>query len=277
MAYATVEDAERWGKSPEEVYEAALRSFAPFGSIGAQEYDSAEKIFVVGDDTYASSLVLLPRWLHMFNNLVDGRPIAAVPERDKVIIAGAAKAAVVRRMAATALSECQAASRRLSPALYTHDEVGRLVPFEVGAGSVLANDVMLGQKALASLEYETQKRHLERLFQREVTDVFVASYGLRTAKDDSSHFAYCVWAEGIPSLLPEADHVVLAGPSMPPSWEFTVTWETLLACAGSCLERRATPAPTRWFTKRWPSADELRGLHRARVPGLVEKGRPPIA
>lgn len=276
MRYVGPDDLSSWGKSGEEVYAAALEAFAPSGNVAPEQYDPAEKIWLIHGDSYATSRLLLPGWLRAAGQLVDGRPIAAIPERDMLFIAGDAKPEVVRRLAATAKSEYQAASRSVSPALYTLGEGDQVVPYVLDDEGALAHEVLFGHRLLAAAEYDAQKQRLVAQHERDGVDVFVATCSL-ARKEGSAPFTYATWGEGIPTLLPEVDLVVVCGgdPTGQAGWSFIVPWKTLLDQVGVCLERKSDPAPPRWSTTGWPTPSQLRALYDARSPILQGKGPPP--
>jgi hypothetical protein len=274
MRYVSPDDLAKWGKTAEEVYLAALEAFAPFGNVAPEQYDPDEKIWLIHGDSYGTSRLLLPGWLRAAGQLVEGRPIAAIPERDMLLIAGDAKPDVVRRLAATAKSEYQAASRSISPALYTLGDGDRVVPYVPEGDAAIAHDVMLGHKLLAAAEYDAQKQRLDALHERDGVDVFVATCTL-ARKEGSAPFTYATWGEEVLTLLPEVDLVVVCGgdPSDERGWSFAVPWKTVLEKVAACLERRDDPAPPRWLTKSWPTKEQLQALFAARSPIL--KGQPP--
>lgn len=275
MRYVGPDDLAKWGKTAEEVYDASLEAFAAFGNVASEQYDPLEKIFLVHGDSYGSSRLLLPGWLRAAGQLVDGRPIAAIPERDMLFIAGDAKPDVVRRLAATAKSEYQAASRSISPALYTLDEADRVVPYVPQDDGPIAHEVVLGHRLLAAAEYDAQKQRLVAAHERDGVDVFVATCSL-ARKQGSAPFTYATWGEGIPTLLPEVDLVVVCGgdPTGKAGWSFAVPWQTVMEQAGACLHRKDDPAPPRWMTKGWPTKEQLRALYAARSPILQGSGPP---
>ena len=61
-----------------------------------------------------------------------------------------------------------------------------------------------------AITYAEQKQALERYFERQNVDVFVAPFDLMKG-DSNSHDiqSWCSWAEGVESLLPQTDLVIL--------------------------------------------------------------------
>lgn len=272
MRYVTEDDSARWGKTPEEIFAAAVEAFAPHGNVPVEQYDPGEKIWIVHGDSYASSRLLLPGWLSRVSAIVDGRPIAAIPERDMLIFAGDARADIVRRMAATARAEHDAAARSISPALYTTRDDGEVVPYVATGEASLVHEVATGHLLLRATEYHAQKLVLERQHQRDGVDVFVASCTIVSHKTRGP-FSYCTWFEGIASLLPETDVVVVGGGDGETKWMFGVAFTDLTERAAAWLERAASLDPTRWSTKGWPDESVLRALYAARTDHIV--GQPP--
>src|SRR5262249_46032673 len=131
---------------------------------------------VASNDSYEASRLLVPGWLASFRDRVDGNPIAIVPERSLLLVGGDARVEMVERLLDKAEGRFVASTRSVSPALYTVDADGRVIPYVGYAGHPLETRLRLAHERLAAYEYDCQKRALDELHEQRGHDVFVASY-----------------------------------------------------------------------------------------------------
>jgi hypothetical protein len=59
------------------------------------------------------------------------------------------------------------------------------------------------------MEYNDQKELLDQIHQQSGDDLFVASFSAVQHKDTGRISSYSVWSEGVDTLLPETDDIVL--------------------------------------------------------------------
>lgn len=91
-------------------------------------------------------------------------------------------------------------------------------------------------------------------------DLFVAKLFAVQRPDGGAH-TYTTWTEGIRTLLPTADVVLLV--EQPPTADAqpTMTWVrwdvTAQVCADSCWKVMPAFEPPRILTKEWPSPEQL--------------------
>ena len=106
--------------------------------------------------------------------------------------------------------------------------------------------------------------HLDAIHERKGIDIHVASVSLIRHKETNQVRSYCVWAEGVDTLLPEADDVVFqradstGGPD-PKSPPLVAPWSAVR----SRLEHLMEPAdgyPVRYRVKTYPSSEILREI-----------------
>jgi hypothetical protein len=210
----------------------------------------------------ASGLLATTGWLASFEGRAGGRPIACAPDRDILRVSLDATPSGVRRFAEDAVRAFHGAERPVSPALYTVDDLGNVVPFVEGAGAAL------GHALLASSAYAEQKTRLDTTARAGAP--FVAELLLVEHRDDGRALTVATWGASAPTLLPRADVIVLAGAS----WRFAVRWCVLEArVAARCWTLRNDLLPARIEATRWPSDSDLAALFDAR-DSLIE-GVPP--
>ncbi|WP_163991696.1 DUF1444 domain-containing protein [Pyxidicoccus caerfyrddinensis] len=253
-----------WGADEEAAFAAAHDNLAGLPLDGVELYDRAPSPIwsVDSGDTYETSRLLHPGFLASFAGRVEGRPIAILPERSTVFIAGDANPATVARLCESGEREYEAASRRLTPALYTVDDAGRVVPYVRPGNDALAQRVRLAHVRLALSEYAAQKESLDKLHEATHVDVFVANLSAVARKKDERPVTWCIWSRDVDTLLPRSD-VVAMNPGNQDV--FMVPWEDVERLAPGCI----TPVPESWpprhRTHSWPAPDVLARLSAARV------------
>jgi hypothetical protein len=272
MAYAIVENLETWGVDAERAHARALENLQKVGDRGIELYDptAAYRIWhVVSGDTYESSRLLLPGWLASFRDRVAGRPVAAVPERSTLLVTGDGDPAAIERLIASADREFRAAPRSISPALYTVDDGGRVVPYDLPSDHPLHGRIHEGQVHLAAVEYGSQKEKLQAEIVERGEDVFVATYSVVQRESDGRVVSYCTWGENVDSLLPRTDLVGFVGGDFESGsgWHFLVPWEVVAREAAACWREAPEVEPPRMRTLSWPGPELLATLRRHEVGG----------
>jgi hypothetical protein len=249
-----------WGVSADEVRAAAERNVARLPGIAPEVYDrSRGTIWHLPErDGHEASRLLLPGWLAAFRGKVAGRPLAIVPDRSSVWIGGDGRPDAVALLAEMAQRQYRSSPRRISPALYTADEAGRVVPYRREGQGEPERAVALGHATLALDEYARQRPLLERLVSAAGRDLFVASLSAIARQPGGMPITYAVWTEGVPTLLPRADAVALvAGNPAAPSWTALVAFDALARIAGAALTEEPVPGPPRFRTAAWLAPEQV--------------------
>jgi hypothetical protein len=249
-----------WAVQQDEVFGAAHRVAAEAFANDVEPFDADAPygIWHVGrDDNYESSRLLVQGWLAAFEGKVMGRPVAIVPHRSCLIVGGDGNDRCLHRLVESALTEYKAAPRRISPALYTVDDGGAVIPLVLPRSHPLAREVTRGHRVLAATTYTEQQEALQiRLGE----DIFVASC-LDVKDKHGTEFTFTTWGHEVTSLLPRAERVAVdAGPSL------VVTWDVLVEYAGDCLVLEPDLDPPRWRTVRWPSRAQIAKLRAFALP-----------
>lgn len=266
IRYVTPSLLSTLGVDRSDVFAGALENARRHFVDDIQSYDSDAPYpiwYVARDDSYESSRILLPGWLASFSGKVSGRPVAIVPHRGLLVVGGDGDERCLRRMIDAAKAEFEASPRRISAALYTVENAGRVVPFVVPDEHPLASEIALGHRLTAMAEYEFQKQQLD---QQLPGGVFIASYV--TLRDKAGPvFSVATWAKGVPTLLPQTDQVALnlAPPQAKDAAIVFVGWQALLDFAGDCLAPVPDLNPPRWKTAGWPSDDCIERLKKIAV------------
>jgi hypothetical protein len=260
IGYVVPHMVAKWGVEPSDVFAAATDNGREYFVDDVESFDARAPYplwHVARDDSYESSRLLVPGWLASFADKVKGRPVAIVPHRSLLVVGGDGDERCLRRLIASAKAEFEASPRGISPALYTTDETGVVVPLTLPVGHPLAADVAVGHVMMAMAEYDFQKTWLDEQLEE---DVFVASYqGLQ--EKDGGVFSYSTWSCGVLSLLPVVDRVALGtNPGKKGAEVLWVPWKGLVEIAGACLALEPNLDPPRWRTVRWPDDGQLAKL-----------------
>ncbi len=261
MRYVTPSQMQNWGVTADQLFEAARANVAA-AADHVERYDDGPAIVwhVASNDDYESSRLLVPGWLAGFAGKVDGTPIAAIPHRSMLLVAGAGDPRAIERLLASAKAEFKTSPRRLSPALYTVGEGDRVIPLVLPREHSLRTRVTIEHAKLAIGEYEDQKALLDKQHEDDGTDIFVATYMVQEI--EGNVVSLTVWGEEVDSLLPVADAVAFGREGKP---TIIVRWSDVQGIAGSCWERDPTLVPPRMRTLRWPEPAILAELERAAV------------
>lgn len=237
-----------WPVREDEVYSTARNNMAR-DEKPLDLYDSSQGplFHARGENAYAASWLLAPGWLASLAGSVEGRPIAIVPERSMIFVAGDARPEMVQRLAEMARREYQAASRSISPCVYTVDDAGSVTPCLRPGTDALANQLRLGHEQLMATEYAEQKAILDKYHRARKLDVFVATY--RVMRNEAGRpWSDCAWTDGVAALLPRTTLVTVV---KTPRVIGSVRFEDALRIGGDMI----APAPVDFGPERF----EVRG------------------
>jgi hypothetical protein len=200
-------------------------------------------------DAYFTSMMLLDGFLAGLADVVGGRPVAFVHDRDNLMVIADDPAGVATMLELVERDYTDAA-RPLSPVAYTCDERGAVVPYMAAEPGPLADRVHRAQVLLAAAEYQSQKEALDAHYEREGRDVFVGSL-IVAERQDSTLFSVAVWADDCVTLLPRADLVCFQAPGE----AVMVPWPAVVRTAGLRPEPGLTP--DRYLVRTWPDKATL--------------------
>jgi hypothetical protein len=209
MALLDRKQLDQWGVSADEAFAAA------FGNLRDRTTDQFLRIgeaLYVGQwgDSYDCSRVLLPDVIARLN--LPGAPVALIVARGDLLVTSERNEAA--QLAALALAEerldqnqrwCAGSWLRLQGREW-HDY---LPTSEAVRGRTHA----LSARIRAS-DYQWQKSELDKLNERNGTELFVASYTLVQSNGDGALQSYAVWSRGVPTLLPETDLIAFFDPDV---------------------------------------------------------------
>lgn len=244
-------DLDRWGITVYEAMEVARRNLAEaefgYARIGENLY-----AFTSGDSYDASRLLLIDRIADLE---LDGRPVALVPNRNSLLIAGEDDPTGLELLAglgAQQLEEAYALSG--VPVVLDGDA---WIDWRPPADHPLARRFREMELRWIGPLYTAQKDLLNAAHEAEGSGPFVAGFSA-IEKQDGELVSYCVWAEGVDTLLPVAQKVVFVrevggGPVA------LADWDRVRAVVGDLMEP-TDEYPTRHRVRAFPDAAALAAI-----------------
>ncbi len=252
------QDLENWGVTFYEALEAAsanLRQKEDPVFVSPQEgvYISAT------GDNYDASRLILTDMVQQFD--VRGDPVAIVANRDTLILTGSENAAGLKTMAVRA-RQAMEEPRPIWPVplrLVDDEWTAWLPPL----GHVLYSDFATLRLQSLGQQYAEQKELLDAGYHRLGRDVSVGSFSGAQNSQTGEVRSYCVWSDGVQSLLPQTDLIYFFQPGDSDESAVTaVPWESVVDELGSALERQEL-YPPRHLVRSFPTGAQLRRLHQA--------------
>jgi hypothetical protein len=255
IAYCSEQNANQWGAPLDALFEIGRRRIADAGVKLSVEHE--QQIFSIdNDDDYESARLVLPGFLAGFRDRVQGRPIAIVPARNQLSVAGDADPQTVITMCERAERQYAASSRRVSGAVYSVDDEGRVIRYVRDVRDEAALRVKASHVRFEGTEYAAQRSELEAAFEKERTDIFVASLGgIETERGEL--ISWTSVASHVHALIPRADVIALENTVHPRA---LYAFDDVLRVAPHRLRAHPTFFPTRWETHGDFTDDEVRQL-----------------
>jgi hypothetical protein len=258
MAYVTHGRLGEWGVTEDQVFATARQNLVEgSGHVEGPPSDGGPVLlrFIDTGDAYTTSMLLIDGFLSGLANRVGGRPVAFMPHKDTLIVTSDAPAAL-RAIYGLVEQEFREATRSLSPAGYTVDDAGAVIPYQAPPGSELAPVVHRAEVILAAAEYGGQKEALDAQHERDELDIYVDSL-LVVQRPDDSLFSVAVWGDGVDTLMPEADFVAFQ-PGDGPGEALTVPFDIVVREASLLPEPGYTPV--RYRVTAWPREPVMQRL-----------------
>jgi hypothetical protein len=107
-------------------------------------------------------------------------------------------------------------------------------------------------------DYADQKTCLEKLFETEGKDVFVAKYSAIEKQDTSEIVSWASWTDGVPTYLPKVDMVALGRGETSEDYKTLgfVPWDEFQEKLGPCIQKTEY-YPGRYFVESFPEESIL--------------------
>jgi hypothetical protein len=256
------EDLDNWQVTLFEALEAARDNLLQIGSQAILYCGQGVYVSATGDNYDASRMVLLDRVRQLE---VRGRHIAMIPNRDTLIVTGADQIEGLAAMAAIA-EQALKQPRPIGGLAFELDD-DEWVPWLPPAGHPQFAAFKRLQLQTLGEDCNGQKSLLDALHQKQGQDLFVASYSAIQNEQTGELFSFCMWAEGVESLLPETDLIFFFRPDDGKEGKLAAraAWQHVQDCVGDLLEPQGM-YPERHRVREFPSQRQLDEL--ARSPAL---------
>lgn len=251
MMYVTDDHLSGWGISFDDALERA-RDNLWSTSRGKFAKPAAGVYLAPWGDSYDSSRLFLYDLLWHLE--VDGDHVAAVPNREALIVTGSEDYGGLAMMAKL----CQKAQNDPRPisCIPVILQGKRWASYRPPPGHPEYESFNRLRIIEEARDYADQKALLERLHSATGEDVFVASYTVAERRETQSYFSYCVWPEGIPTLLPRADQVGFVQNKRPAGM---AAWGQVHEVAGDLMEP-LDMHPRRFRVEQFPSPEQVSRL-----------------
>jgi hypothetical protein len=258
MAYLTADRVRQWGVDPAEVFASARENLAELqrhrGRLSPPVGDAPALYCLTGDaDAYYTSWPLIDGFLAELAVDLGGQPVIFMPDTTTLMIM-LDRPDVVAQVLPMIDEQYGNAPRQLSPAAYTVDGSGSMVPYRVGDPGELADRLHRAEVRLAVDEYTAQKRALQTRYEQDGIDIYVSEL-MGVDRPDGSRFSTAVWPVGTDTLLPEADFIGVVASGDP----VTVPWPIVRAEIG--LQPEPDLAPPRYRVTQTLPSEVLARLH----------------
>jgi hypothetical protein len=252
MQTISQEHLDDWGVSFYEAMEVARHNLGelqqPF--IGPK---SGEGLYLcAAKDGYDAARLILLEMIRRFQ--LKGAPIAMVPNRDTLLVAGEYDDDALRAMLTIAKEGLQELRPISGVALRLDgDDWTTWLP---EPDRLLYEEFRTLQIQSFGGDCTEQKELLDKLHEKNGEDIFVPSYSVLKAKESGRLSSYSVWADGVDTLLPITDLVCFAKEGHEP---VMVEFETVLNRVGRLMEPLDI-YPPRFRITEFPTDEELAAL-----------------
>lgn len=246
------DDLSQWNTTFYEALESARHNLEQLGNVAFANINNRCFASATGDNYDASRLFLLD----LIRRLpVRGDYIAMVPNRDSLIITGSDDEqglGVMCKLARESFSQPRPIST-IALRLEGDDWQPWLPDPDAPLYGVFKE---LRLRTLAA-EYSDQCDLLTAVQRQRGETALPARFNVVQDTASQQFSSYCVWMEGVPSLLPKTDVVSFHRPDGKVLG--TASWERLELVVGSLMTHQDI-YPERWLVREFPSAVQLRSL-----------------
>ncbi|MCA9245675.1 MAG: DUF1444 family protein [Planctomycetales bacterium] len=256
MCLLDQENLDKWGVTLYEALEVAKANLLET----TKNYIAADGFYLMAHgDSYDATRMLLTELVSDFE--VDGDVIAMAPNREVLAITGSADEAGLQRL----LDVAEEGVR--------HERYVSGLAFRLEAGDawtvwlpprehpLYQRFKVLNTQALGQ-DYHEQKELLELECQQQGASRFIATYSGMTHQETGDITSYCVWGEGVDTLLPKADLIFLlrARPDGKPG-ELAAAgpWDDVRRIVGDLMEP-LDMYPVRYRVREFPDDEMLRAI-----------------
>lgn len=249
----TKSDLERWSLSFEQALALAKENLWKKSNQGFKEIAKGIYVSPWKDNHDASRL-----YLHdlIWQLKVKGDHVAAVPNRDVLIVTGSEDAAGLLEMA-TLIEEALKLPRPMM-ASPMRLEGNKWVPLKLPGSHPAYWSLRKLELVTQADLYADQKQMLDTIHQKTGLETFVARYTVIQKRESSKEFSsYCVWSEGVDTMLPHTAEVMfMVGDAPNLKLGARVAWEHMQVVMGALLEPQGM-YPERYRARHFPTPQQI--------------------
>jgi hypothetical protein len=237
---------EKWNISFYEAMEVARQNLREKPVQAAQ----IGRVYALANgDGYDATRMILLDLLRQFD--VEGDAIAMLPNRERLYVAGSADEEGLEVMLKLVGEDLQ--NERFISGMAFRLEGDDWLQWLPPREHKLYKNFHDLRLATIARTYSDQAALLNKQHQRSDKDIFVATYSGLTDEATGETSSYCMWAEGIDSLLPETDQVMFTRPTGDGiSMAARGDWQQVAQLAGDLMEPQGI-YPERWRVREFPS------------------------
>lgn len=244
----TAETADPWGETPDALFDRARANLAALPKPDWHEL--GDGVFqIVSEVSFEESFALVS---DVWKSLpIPGDPVVAIPNRGVLLATGADTPAGLLRLIAEARRSMQEKPWPLSGLLLRRvaDAWQPFVPDARVAPAARSLEIVSD-----ALTYSEQQQALEKFFEHEGVDVYVGKFDLmRKGSDGDELQSWCSWTEGVDTLLPRTDTVIL-GRIDDAHKPIILPWADMARICGHYLQRTEDDPP-RFRVNAFPAAE----------------------
>lgn len=243
------DDLDKWGVTFYEALEIARDNLSQLPQQVIGPADGEGVYLSAMGDSYDSSRLLLLDLIRQFK--VKGDPIAMVPNRNALIVAGSEDVEGLKGMLALAKDAMQKPYTIGGIAMRLDGE--DWVTWLPDPSHPLYKDFRLLQIQTYGQEYDEQMELLNKLHEKKGEDIFVASYSAMENKENGNLLSCCVWSKNVLTLLPKTDLVAFIQEGAKPR---IAEWDRVVETVGNLMEP-LDMYPPRWRVSEYPTDEQL--------------------
>ncbi len=247
------EELDAWGVTFYEAMEVAMENLRrlPMQFIGPE--NGSGVYLSANNDDYDASRLLLTDLIGRFN--LDGDPVAMVPARNALMIAGADDANALKDLLTLARGALQEQAYVVSTvALRLQGDDWE--PWLPDSSHPLYNDFKRMHMELLADDYETQQKLLDKLHEARGEDLFVAKFNGLQNENTGNVTSCSVWGAGVATLLPQTDLIAFMSREGKPR---IFSWEQAVEVVGDLM----TPVdmyPSRFKVSDFPTEEQFAAM-----------------
>jgi uncharacterized protein YtpQ (UPF0354 family) len=248
---------EEWGISVEEAFPLARDNLRRM-SAGAFQSPVPGVYYSPWCDNHDASRLVLDDLVRDCE--VKGDYVAMVPNRDTLLLTGSEDVAGLQAMLQVAEGVLRDKPRPMS-GIPIRLRRGTWEPYAPDRFHPELEQYRYLRLQSQSQDYEGQKELLEELHDKTGEDVFVASFTMIQNNQTGALRSYCVWADGVRSLLPRTDQVLFMrmDEEANNSVLSRADWERVCEVVGGRMHQ-TEDYPPRFLIESFPTAEELQRL-----------------